>query len=89
MNPIFFKLQNELHLILIPDVHAKTEQLPVTTFTFHIYGCEHVNEGPHTDYLGLITFELPGEQYYYSAESDELSSDQVAEIIQMINLQRT
>jgi len=89
MNPIFFKLHNKLRLMLIPDVHAKTELLPVTTFTFQIYRSGHVNERSQSAYLGLITFEMPGGQYYYSAGSDELSGDQVAEIIRLINHQRT
>lgn len=100
MQPIFFTVGAKLPLMVIPDSQAHMDGHPVLTYTYSIYRDKHpanqeqidskanelLLEKKHDpDYMGTITFELPGKLFDYEpAEEQELTSDEVEEAIEQI-----
>ncbi|MGI4750693.1 MAG: hypothetical protein ACRYFB_08670 [Janthinobacterium lividum] len=100
MQPIFFTVGAKLRLMVIPDSQAHADGHPVLTYTYSIYRdktpasqeqidsrvSELLLEKKHDpDYMGTITFELPGRLFNYEAgEGQELTSDEVEEAIEQI-----
>jgi hypothetical protein len=101
MSAIFFSIDLGMPIMVIPDTNAQADGHAVITYTYSIYrdtsggnpALERSKESElhlqkHTDpnYMGYITFEDPGKLFTYTADGkDELSSDQVEEIIEHIS----
>lgn len=100
MKPIFFTVGTKLPLMVIPDSQAHIDGHPVLTYTYSIYRDKHLTnseqinskaselllEKKHDpDYMGTITFELPGRLFNYECgEGQELTSSEVEEAIEQI-----
>jgi len=97
MSAIFFSIETDMPLMVIPDTRAQADGHAVITYTYSVYkdtsngnpALERTKESElhlkkHTDpnYMGYITFEDPGRLFTYTADGKEdLNSDQVEEII--------
>ncbi|MGI4729023.1 MAG: hypothetical protein ACRYFL_01855 [Janthinobacterium lividum] len=104
MKPIFITVGATHPLMIIPDSQAHANGHPVLTYTYSIYGYRQpidqeqidsktsellLKKKHDPDYVGTITFELPGRIFNYeSAEGQELSADEVEEAIEQITLYR-
>jgi hypothetical protein len=98
MQPIFFTIGARLPLMIIPDSQAHVDGHPVLTYTYSVYKNSkkhselvniesnlHLTKNTNPDYMGYITFEQPGRLFTYTADGQQdLSSDEVREIIEMI-----
>ncbi|GGB09554.1 MULTISPECIES: hypothetical protein [Mucilaginibacter] len=100
MKPFFITIAKNLTLLIIPDSDAHADGHPVLTYTYSIYRRDkstlgklnqpdkllQVNKKNNPDYLGYITFEQPGKVFSYVADGEnELSPDEVLEVIEEIN----
>jgi hypothetical protein len=101
MTPIFFKVGQELPVMVIPNTEAHLDGHAVLTYTYNIYhdgGFEDattvnmkeqellLEKKKSPNYMGFITFEEPGKLFTYTADGNqELSSDEVQEIIENIS----
>lgn len=101
MQPIFFTVGTKLPLMVVPNSQAHMDGHPVLTYTYNVYRDKQNGHGElpdakesdflleeknDPDYFGYITFELPGKLFTYTADGkEELSSDEVQEIIEQIN----
>lgn len=101
MTPIFFTVGTELPVMVIPNTEAHLDGHVAITYTYNIYrdgGFEdpamiHLKENElllekkkSANYMGFITFEQPGKLFTYTADGhEELSSDEVQEIIENIS----
>ncbi|CAM3946397.1 hypothetical protein MUGA111182_18750 [Mucilaginibacter galii] len=101
MSAIFFSIDTDMPIMVIPDTQAHANGHDVITYTYSVYrdtsasnpALERSKESElhlqkHTDpnYMGYITFEDPGKLFTYTADGkQELSSDQVEEIIEQIS----
>ena len=101
MQPIFFTIGADLPVMVIPDSQAHIDGHPVLTYTYSIYRNNKLNQqgniesnlhlakNTNPDYMGYITFEQPGKLFTYTADGQqELHSDEVQEIIEMITHHR-
>ena len=104
MAPIFFNVGNEKPVKVIPNVQAQVDGHPVLTYTYNIYSDSKQDENDligrqeselllekklDPTYLGYITFEDPGKMFTYTADGkDELSTDEIEEIIENITHHR-
>lgn len=101
MQPIFFTVGTDLPVMIIPDSQAHINGHPVLTYTYSIYRNNkkhnersiernlHLTKNTDPDYMGYITFEQPGKLFTYTADGrQELNSDEVQEIIEMISHHR-
>lgn len=104
MKPIFITVGATHPLMIIPDSQAHADGHPVLTYTYSIYGYKKpVNQQQidsksselllekknDPDYIGTITFELPGKIFNYeAAEGQLLTSDEVEEAIEQITQYR-
>lgn len=101
MSAIFFSIDSDIPVMVIPDTQAQADGHAVITYTYSVFkDTSHGNPAleqskeselhlqKHTDpnYMGFITFEDPGRLFTYTADGkEELSSDQVEEIIEHIS----
>jgi hypothetical protein len=101
MRPIFTTIGEEHHLLIIPDSEASADGHAVLTYTYSIYNDKFGGSGEYIekkerklhleikndpDYLGYITFEQPGKIFSYTADGpEEITSDEVLELIEIIN----
>ncbi|RYY36809.1 MAG: hypothetical protein EOP46_05110 [Sphingobacteriaceae bacterium] len=101
MVPIYFTINENLPLMIIPDTQAHVDGHPVLTYRYNVYfdkGLDDSNDQKEKEdslllqsktdpsYMGHITFEEPGHLFTYTADgSRELTSGQVEEIIENIN----
>ncbi|UOE46984.1 hypothetical protein MTO98_21500 [Mucilaginibacter sp. SMC90] len=100
MKPFFITTANHLSLIILPDSDAHADGHPVLTYTYSIYRHNasvlnrlnqpekllQLSKKDNRDYLGYITFEQPGKIFSYFADGvDELTSDEVLDVIDEIN----
>ena len=100
MKPFFITTANNLSLIIMPESEAHADGHPVLTYTYSIYRRDttvesslnqpdkllQLSKKDNRDYLGYITFEQPGKVFSYFADGeDELSSDEVVDVIDEIN----
>jgi hypothetical protein len=104
MAPLFFTLGNRLHLMIIPDTQAHLDGQILLTYTYSIFldidkgnpnqsitkeYFLHLNHIKDPNYYGYITIEKPGMLPMYVADGyKELSSDEVAEIVERLNDKR-
>jgi hypothetical protein len=101
MSPILFTLNNDKHLLIIPDTQAHLNGHAVITSTYSIYVDKqdgsphpeqrketalHLTENPDPNYYGFITFEKPGSLFSYTADGQrELTAEESNEIIEFIS----
>src|ERR1700743_1208931 len=101
MAPLFFRLGNQLPLMIIPDTQAHLDGHIILTYTYSIYNDTgkgelkqskskesslHLDHISDPDYLGFITYEKPGEIFSYTPNGDrQLSRDEIKEIIAHLN----
>ena len=101
MKPIFFKVGDELSVMVIPNTDGHVDGHPVLTYTYNVYrdqGFEDaamiiqkekellLDKKTSTNYMGFITFEDPGRLFTYTADGmEELSSEEVQEVIENIS----
>jgi hypothetical protein len=101
MTPLFFKVGEDMPIMVLPNIQAQADGHPVITYTYNIYrdnGMEDtslINQQESElllekkldpNYLGYITFEDPGKMFTYTADGrDDLSSEEVEEIIENIS----
>jgi hypothetical protein len=100
MTPIHFTI-GDRHLKIIPNIQAQADGHPVLTYTYNVYSDSGSDTAEllsrqeselllekklDPNYLGYITFEDPGKMFSYTADGyEELSSDEVEEIIENIS----
>jgi hypothetical protein len=101
MSAIFFSIDSDMPVMVVPDTQAHADGHAVITYTYSVYK-DTSNGSPelesskqselhlqkHTDpnYMGYITFEDPGRLFTYTADGKEqLNSDQVEQIIEQIS----
>lgn len=100
MKPFVITIAKNLTLVIIPDSDAHADGHPVLTYTYSIYRRNNstlgklnqadkllqVNKKNNPNYLGYIAFEQPGKVFSYVADGEnELSPDEVLEVIEEIN----
>ncbi|WP_454803391.1 hypothetical protein [Mucilaginibacter phyllosphaerae] len=101
MSPIFFTLQNDKHLMIIPDTQAHLNGHAIITFTYSIYKDNqdgspyagkrkeeglHLENNSDPDYYGFVTFERPGSLFSYTSDGVlELSAEESNEIIEHLS----
>jgi len=86
--------------MVIPDSQAHLDGHTILTYTYSIFknttggddeflekeSVLHIEKKHDPDYLGYITFEQPGKLFTYTADgSEDLASDEVEEIIELIS----
>jgi len=100
MKPLYFTIGKHLPLMVIPDSQAHLNGHTVLTYTYSIYKKKTENDNEflekestlHTEkkhdpnYMGFVTFEQPGKLFSYTADgAEDLTSDEVEEIIEVIS----
>lgn len=104
MQPIYFTLEPNLPLMIIPDTQAHLDGHTIITQTYHLYRQlekafanqmhqreNHLglNKDKDPNYMGYLTFEVAGRVYSYTADGyEDLSSDEVEQIIEYLNVFR-
>jgi hypothetical protein len=103
MRPLFFTLSNKLRLMAIPDTHAHMDGHPVISYTYSLYidrdhGSNdqaerketslHLDKNSDPDYLGYITFEQPAHVFSYTPGQQELTIQEVEEVIERLTIIR-
>jgi hypothetical protein len=99
MVPLYFIISNQTPLMIIPDSQAHFDGHPVLTYTYNIYKNTgpknlsvnrmetkmHLEKNNDPNFLGVLTFEIPGKMFTYSANDNEsLSSGDIEEIVENI-----
>lgn len=101
MTPLFFTLENNLRLMIIPDTLAHVDGHPILSYTYSIFldkaqgsplqalskeNALHLEKNNDPNYYGYITFEKPGQLFSYTADGQrELSRTQVEEVIEHLS----
>jgi hypothetical protein len=101
MTPLYFTVGNSLQVMVLANVDGHVDGHPVLTYTYNIYRNRDFEDAgmvrqrekellldKKTDpnYMGYLTFEDPGKLFTYTADGrEELSSDEVTEIIENIS----
>ena len=104
MKPLFFTLDQDLPVMIIPDTQAHLDGHEIITHTYSIYldvdngdprqsltkeTLLHVTNHTDPDYFGFLTFEKPGKLFTYTANGQrELDDLQVNELIEKISTLR-
>ena len=105
MKPFYFTIESDLQVMVIPDADAHMDGHPVLTYSYTLYRTEpgaEQRQPASTDelltpdkrkdpnYLGTIFFDQPYKAYTYTCDGmNELSGDQVQEIIEKITHYRS
>ncbi|OCX50780.1 hypothetical protein BEL04_18780 [Mucilaginibacter sp. PPCGB 2223] len=95
MKPLYFSVDNNKPLMVVPETKVELDGHPVISVNYHIYkkhqydyDAEPVKKD-NPDYMGYITFEIPDKVFSYTADGyQELSSDEVREAIEKITYYR-
>ena len=101
MKPFYFNINETMRIMVIPDADAHMDGHPVLTYSYTLYEANPVryntlsinsdqllapDKRKHPDYLGTIFFDLPDKSFTYISDGmNELSADQVQEIIDKIS----
>jgi hypothetical protein len=103
MKPIFFTLNNDLHIMAIPDTDAHLDGHPVITYTYSLFidqakgnpqqalkkeSTLHLDKIKDPDYLGFIAFETPANVFSYTGGERSLTVAEIEEVIEHLNLIR-
>lgn len=100
MEAFYFTVAKELHLMVVPEPRVYLDGHPVLTHSYSIYkniGSDEPLEtlvntesglpkGSNPDYLGFVTFEIPGKLFNYVADGAEsLSRDELEQVVEQIS----
>jgi hypothetical protein len=101
MKALYFKLENSMKFMVIPDTQAHLNGHTIITHTYSIFrdtGADnpllarskestlHLEQIKDPEYFGFITFELPGSMFSYTADGQqELETDEVEELIEHLS----
>lgn len=101
MKTLYFTLENDLKVMVIPDTQAHLDGHTIITHTYSIFrdidagnplmarskeSTLHLEEITDPNYYGFITFENPGSLFTYTAEGSlELTSEEVTELIEHLS----
>ncbi|WPU92669.1 hypothetical protein SNE25_25430 [Mucilaginibacter sabulilitoris] len=104
MKPIFYTLNSNLPIMIIPDSQAHFDGHGILTYTYSIYIDKqnndpiqeisketqlHLTKINDPDYLGYITFEQPGRVYNYTGNGkSRLSIFEIQETVEFLNALR-
>jgi hypothetical protein len=104
MKPFYFKINESQPIMVIPDTDAHLDGHPVLTYSYTLYKSRPGHSVPNPvktdqllepdkrknpDYLGTISFDLPYKAFSYISDGmNELSGDEVQEIIEKITRYR-
>ncbi|TSJ38919.1 hypothetical protein FO440_20700 [Mucilaginibacter corticis] len=105
MVPLFFKLHNELSLMIIPDTAVHLDGHTIITHTYSVFkdtgsgnpfvarskeSTLHLEIINDPSYYGYITFEMPDKLFTYTADGTlELTRDEVEQTIELLSHIRT
>ena len=97
MKTLYFTLENDLKIMVIPDTQAHLDGHTIITHTYSIFrnsgegnplfarskeNTIHLEQITDPGYYGFITFEVPGFAFSYTADGQlELESEEVTELI--------
>src|SRR4051812_33115009 len=96
MKPIFFTIDNSLHLKAIPDTQYHLDGHAVITYNYNIFldatkddpasiitSVEPADKITDPNYYGFITFEKPGQLFSYTpGEQRHLTRSELEEVIE-------
>jgi hypothetical protein len=87
MAPINFTLKNRRQLTAIPNTRTHMDGHPVLSLDYKIYRDGDLPQNKDdNDYLGLVTFEVPGRIFNYTPNGDRsLSPEEVEEVIEYLS----
>ncbi|MGZ3871501.1 MAG: hypothetical protein ACXVJD_01215 [Mucilaginibacter sp.] len=101
MKTLYFTLDSNLKLMVIPDTQAHLNGHTIITRTYSIFmdsgtgnpllsrskeSTLHLEVIDDPDYFGFITFEKPGAVFSYTADGQrELNSEEVTELIEHLS----
>ncbi len=101
MKPLFFTLESDLKVMVIPDTQAHLNGHEVITYTYSIFkdnglgnplmarskeSTLHLENIDDPDYYGYITFEKPGSLFTYTADGPmELGTEETTELIERLS----
>ena len=101
MKPIFYTLNSNRPIMIIPDSQAHFDGHEILTYTYSIYIDRlnndpmqeksketqlHLTEIDDPDYLGYIVFEQPGRVYSYTCNGKtRLSIFEIQETVEFLN----
>jgi hypothetical protein len=101
MKTLYFTLESNLKVMVIPDTQAHLDGHTIITHTYSIFrdtgsgnpllarsreSTLHLEENNDPDYCGFITFEKPGSLFTYTADGQqELNTDETTELIEHLS----
>jgi hypothetical protein len=87
MASINFTLKNHRQLTVIPDMRMHLDGHPVLSLDYKVYRDDDKSKSKSDDdYLGLVTFEVPGRVFNYTPNGDRrLSQEEVEEVIEYLS----
>jgi hypothetical protein len=101
MKALFFTLENDLKVMVIPDTQAHLNGHAIITHTYSVFkdtgmgnpllarskeSTLHLEHIKDSNYFGFITFEKPGSLFTYTADGQqELDSNEVTELIEHLS----
>ena len=100
MQPLYFKIDNNLPLMIVPQSDAHVDGHPVLTYSYLIFRDENVEDHHYTvdtdklltpdrknnpNYMGTLNFVQPGKIFSYEADGNHaLEQRDIEEVIEMI-----
>jgi hypothetical protein len=101
MKTLYFTLESDLKVMVIPDTQAHLDGHTIITHTYSIFmdtgngnpllsrskeSTLHLEHIIDPNYCGYLTFEAPGKIFSYTADGkSELNSDEVTELIEHLS----
>ena len=101
MKTLYFTLENNLKVMVIPDTLAHLDGHTIITHTYSVFkdngsgnpllarskdSTLHLEQITDPDYFGFITFEKPGSLFSYTADGQqELTSEEATELIEHLS----
>jgi hypothetical protein len=101
MKTLFFTLENNLKIMVIPDTQAHLDGLTIITYTYSVFkdsglgnpllarsreSTLHLERITDPGYYGFITFERPGSLFTYTADGGrELTAEESTELIEHLS----
>lgn len=101
MKTLYFTLENDLKIMVIPDTQAHLNGHTIITHTYSVFkdmgtgnpllarskeSTLHLENIADPNYYGFITFEKPGSMFSYTADGQkELTSEEATELIEHLS----
>lgn len=101
MKTLYFTLENNLKVMVIPDTQAHLDGHAIITHTYSVFkdigtgnpliarskeSTLHLEHIKDPNYYGFITFDAPGRIFSYTADGQqELTSDETTELIEHLS----